>query len=249
MGFKILFSNIGYAKGIDGSLWAHLRHFNRYFYSGVTTQKKILGQIKALVDQEKPDLCCFVEIDRGSIHSARYNQMEALVDEHYAYHDIAGKYGEEHWLSTQPFHSGKSNGFLSQIKIDFDKLYFKHGSKRLLYKLSLPNNVTLLFAHFSLSAKTRAKQFHEVNALVRSIGGEIVLLADFNIMQGFSELKPLMEGTNLKILNLENQHTFIFHRYSKALDLCLCTEKIAEKAALRIIPQPFSDHAALLVEI
>ena len=75
---KILFSNIGYAKGIDGTLWQHLSRAGRYLYCRVPTQTLVLGQLKAIIDLEQPDLCCFVEIDSGSLHSAYVNQLKLL---------------------------------------------------------------------------------------------------------------------------------------------------------------------------
>ncbi len=246
---KILFSNIGYARGIDGTLWQHVCRFSRHFYLGVPTQKEVLGQLRRIIDDEKPTLCCLVEIDQGSLHSTYFNQLEALVDEHYQYHDIADKYGENSMLGRMPLHIGKSNAFLSHEKFPFERLYFTHGSKRLIYHLTLPEDLHVYFAHFSLQSKVRAKQFREFNRLVRKTEGDVIILADFNIMQGFKELEPLLHDTNLKVLNKEDEHTFTFHKYKWALDLCLCSENLLDRISLRVIPQPFSDHAALLVEV
>ena len=249
MSYKILFSNLGYAKGIDGSLRQHARLIGRHFYCALPVQEQILSQVKAIIDKEKPDLCCFVEIDSGSMHSARFNQIEALMDTEYCFHDIADKYGKESRLGRMLFHKGKSNAFLSKRDIAFERLYFRHGTKRLIYQLGAVDGVTILFAHFSLSRKVRIKQFEEVRQLVKNIAGEVVILADFNIMGGFRELAPLLEGGDLCVLNKEDAHTFTFHKHRLVLDLCICSKGLADKLKLQIIPQPFSDHAALLVEI
>ena len=198
---------------------------------------------------EKPDLCCLVEIDRGSAHSARFNQILALLDDEYRYHDIADKYGQESPLGKMPLHSGKSNGFLARNDLVFERLYFRNGTKRLVYRIELPDGAHLFFAHFSLNRKVRTRQFREVHDLVRGSAGPVILLADFNILRGFSELKSLVEDTGLSVMNREEDPTFTFHKNRLPLDLCLCTRDIAERISLRIIPQPFSDHAALLVEV
>lgn len=249
MSFKILFSNLGYAKGIDGSLWAHVKGFGRHFYCRIPIQKTVLTQVKNIIMQEQPDLCCLIEIDQGSFHSAYFNQLQDLIDEEYRFFDISNKYGDQSLLRYLPSHKGNSNAFISKVELPFERFYFSNGTKRLIHRIELPNNRFVFFAHFSLNKAIRAKQFEETNALLRQCTGEVILLADFNILGGFSELKPLLEGTGLSVLNNESDHTFTFHRRRLALDLCIGSKDLLSQMKLKIIPQPFSDHAALLVEL
>lgn len=249
MSYKIFFSNIGYAKGIDGSLSQHVMRAGRHFYCASPIQEQILSQVKAIIDTEKPDLCCFVEIDQGSFQSAGLNQIEALTDEIYHFHDVADKYGPDSRIGRMLFHKGRSNGFLAREIVSYKRLYFRHGAKRLIYHISAPGGLSVFFAHFSLNKDTRKKQMEELKILVQESAGEVVVLADFNIMSGFKELEPLLKDGALILLNHEDRHTFTFHRRKLALDLCLCSKSLAEKALLKIIPQPFSDHAALLLEL
>lgn len=247
MAYKIFFSNIGYAKGIDGTLWQHICRIHRHLYCGLPLQQQVLSQLKAIIMAEQPDLCCLVEIDRGSFHSSYYNQMLALLDEEYHFHDIADKYGEGNQIGRMPFFQGKSNAFLARTPLPYERLYFKYGAKRLIYRIQLPGNVFLFFAHFSLQARVRAQQFDEVRRLIEASPGEAIILADFNIMQGFDELKGLL-GSDLVLLNGEKDYTFTLHRSRWVLDLCICSRALAPRLRLEIIQQPFSDHAALLVE-
>lgn len=247
--YRILFSNIGYARGIDGTIRSHIDNFGRHFYCDAPAQMRILGQIKEVIDRESPDLCCFVEIDQGSHQTAGLNQIEGLLDSHYRYHDIADKYGDRNRLSRMPLHRGKSNAFLSRQDVGFRRLYFKKGNKRLIYRLALPEGIDLYFAHFSLWGPTRKAQLQQVRDMIEKRGRDSIVLADFNIMKGFGELAPLMENGGLHLFNREEEHTFTFHKTRKTLDLCLCSQTLAEKARLKLIPQPFSDHAALLLEL
>ncbi len=249
MAYRIFFSNIGYARGIDGSLGQHLRGIGRHLYCSVPHQQQVMRQVKDIVTAETPDLCCFVEIDSGSWHSARYNQLQDLLDDEYRFHDIAGKYGADSVLARMPFYHGKSSAFMARAAVGFDRLYLRRGLKRLMYRISLPGDVQVFFAHFSLQESVRRRQFAELRHLVDAAPGEVVILADFNIMRGFAELAPLLNGTSLCVLNDESQPTFTLHTRRLALDLCICTPGIAERSALRILPQPFSDHAALLLDI
>jgi endonuclease/exonuclease/phosphatase family metal-dependent hydrolase len=249
MAHKVLFSNIGYAKGIDGTLWQHISRAGRYLYCAVSTQTLVLGQLKAIIKQESPDLCCFVEIDTGSLGSAYLNQVQFILDEDYRFFDVANKYAKGNWRQYMPLSKGRSNAFISKQELVFDRLYFKHGTKRLMYRVVLPNNVHVFFAHFSLDRNVRVRQFEEVRGMIEQCPGDAVLLADFNIMYGFSELEPLLKDSNLRLLSREEDHTFLFHNNRLALDLCVCTAPLLNRIMLKVVDQPFSDHQALLVEI
>jgi len=246
---KILFSNIGYAKGIDGTLWQHLSRAGRYLYCRVPTQTLVLGQLKAIIDLEQPDLCCFVEIDSGSLHSAYLNQLKTLMDDDYYFFDIANKYGQGNWRQYMPLSKGRSNAFMSKRELKFDRLYFKHGTKRLMYRVELHGNIHVFFAHFSLDRRVRVRQLEDVRALMEACPGESILLADFNIMYGFSELDPLLKESEFMLLSKEDRHTFTFHNRKLALDLCICSKSLSERITLKVVDQPFSDHEALLVEV
>lgn len=247
-GFKMLFSNIGYARGIDGTLWQHFSRFGRHFYCGRSLQQEVLLQLKEIIFTEKPDLCCFVEIDEGSVHSAYFNQLDFLLDDEYRHFDVADKYGPNSWIGRMPLHKGKSSAFMSRHALAFERLYFRNGSKRLIHKIRLPQDIPLYFTHFSLHGHVRRKQFQEMRELLAG-DQSAILMGDFNIMSGFSELLPLLDGTDLCVLNKESDRTFLLHSTFKALDLCICSRGLLERVALKIVPQPFSDHHALLVEL
>ncbi len=247
--FKILFSNLGYARGIDGSFNQHIGRLYRHVYTSAAQQRDVLMQFNGILQHESPDLCCLVEIDKGSWQTGYYNQIEALVDENYPVHDIAGKYGEDTLLAQMPFFKGKCNAFLSRTPLQHRKAYFRHGSKRLVYEIALPCGIHVFFAHFSLQAKVRARQFLEMRELVGNYGGDAIILADFNIFEGFGELGPLLKGMKLHVMSSETDHTFMLGDSRWALDLCVCSQNLLPRLSLRIVPQPFSDHAALLVEL
>lgn len=260
MGYRILFSNIGYARGIDGSLWQHLTRIGRHFYTSEAVQGDVLGQLKTLIRNKEPDLCCLVEIDQGSIHTGYLNQILQLMDDDYQHHDIAGKYGEGRLVGQLPFHIGKSNAFIARQPLPFARMAFSTGSKRLVYKIDITpdfipalrsgiSRITVFFAHFSLNASARQRQLLEMKAMAAQCSNPVVILADFNILTGFGELEPLITGTDLVVLNDEAQPTFTLHRHNWALDLCICSTALVDHIDLDILPQAYSDHAALLVHL
>jgi endonuclease/exonuclease/phosphatase family metal-dependent hydrolase len=247
--YKILMSNLGYLRGISGRLFEHIRYLHRHIHCSVEVQKTALKQLAQLIETENPDICCFVEIDQGSSDCANFNQLEALISDAYPYSDIENKYGQASKLRHRPRSKGKSNAFMAKHPVPYEKIYFIHGTKRLIYKIILPFELTVFFTHFSLQKNIRAKQFWEIRQLLMDTPGDILFLGDFNILSGFQELAPLLQGNKLHLLNREDNPTFRFHRFERVLDLCLCSDNILPRVNLRIIPQPFSDHAALLVEV
>jgi exonuclease III len=229
---KILMSNLGYLRGIDGTLGQHFRYAHRHIYCSVATQKKSLKQLEKLIEREDPDICCFVEIDKGSSDLANFNQLEALISDHYVFYDIENKYGTASRLRSLPFSRGKSNAFLAKRAFDYEKIYFTHGTKRLIYKIQIDTDISLFFAHFSLKKDVRVQQLRQVRQLLQDTPGEHIVLGDFNIL-----------------MNDKDVPTFTFHRIKKALDLCICSESLAPRVKLQVIAQPYSDHSALLLEV
>lgn len=248
MPYKILFSNIGYAKGIDGSLSQHLGRFHRHLHCPIPVQQQVMMQIRGLMGEHDPDLCCFVEIEHHPPELSRYSQLEALRGDDYPFHDVADKYGLNNWLSRVPWHRGRCSAFLAKAEAAFERRYFTHGTKRLFYEIAGPDNTAIFFAHFSLQARVRAEQFRELRRLIERSGKDVIVLGDFNIMRGFAELEPLLRDGSLHVLSREDEPTFTFHRYKAPLDLCLCSASLKDRLTVRVIPQPFSDHAALLVD-
>jgi endonuclease/exonuclease/phosphatase family metal-dependent hydrolase len=246
---KILFINLGYARGISGRLAEHIRYVYRHFYCSPAIQKASLQQLNRLIVKEDPDLCCLVEIDQGSFGSARMNQLETLISENYSFSDIENKYGPASRLRSFAFTSGKSNAFLAKKNYPFEKILFGSGVKRLIYKIALRPGLTLFFAHFSLNKSVRARQVLEARELMRNVEGEVIFLGDFNILTGLHEITPLLDGGRFVLLNRAEDPTFLFHKRKLVLDLCLCSKGIGQNAALRVIPQSYSDHAALLLEL
>jgi endonuclease/exonuclease/phosphatase family metal-dependent hydrolase len=246
---KILFSNLGYARGISGRLSDHIRYAHRHFYCPPSIQRQSLEQLNQLIKEVGPDLCCFVEIDQGSFGLARFNQLKHLVSENHAFSDIENKYAPGSLLRSLAVTSGKSNAFISRKKYDFEKIYFTCGLKRLVYKIKVAEDITVFFAHFSLKKSVRAQQLLEARDLMQREEGGVIFLGDFNILSGLQEIEPLLDQGRFILLNHSDVPTFFFHKHELVLDLCVCSPAISKKASLRVLPQSYSDHAALILEV
>lgn len=247
--YRIFFSNIGYARGINGLLRDHLIYGYRHFYCPPWVQDEVLLQINNLIAQKDPDLCCFVEIDQGFLKKPGHDQLPKLLGNKYGFFNIENKYAQNSLLRNLILTKGKSNAFMSKKNLEFEKIYFDFGIKKLIYKIKIKENITLFFSHFSLKKKIREKQLQQVKKLFEQTPGEVIFLGDFNILKGLEELKPLLDQNNLVLLNDPTKPTFTFHKSHLLLDLCICTKTIAPFINLQIHPQPYSDHAALTLDI
>jgi len=245
----ILMSNLGHLLGISGSLAHHVLFAHRHFYCSAAVQENVWRQLTEIIGREHPDLCCFVEIEKAAFHEANFCMLEDIAGESYPFFDVENKYLHTSRLRSFPLTCGKSNAFLAKHNFPYEKLHFSHGTKRLIYKICLTPEVTLFFAHFSLSRKVRARQLLEARQLMLAAPGEAIFLGDFNILDGFQELAPLLGDGELVLLNQKEHPTFTFHVFTKVLDICVCTRNIAERSRLRVIPQAYSDHAALLLDV
>lgn len=242
-------SNLGYARGIGGKISHHARYLHRHFYCTPTVQQRTLEQLGALISREDPDLCCFVEIDQGSFPSAGMNQLKALTDVRYSHAHIENKYGPGSNLRSFFITRGKSNGFMAKQPYPFETLFLRHGIKRLVYKIHLGFRLTIFFSHLSLNRRVRQHQLLEIRQLMLEEPGEVAVLGDFNLLTGLSELEPLLDHPEWVLLNRHDVPTFQFHKRALVLDVCLCSRTLAARSRLKVLPQPYSDHAALLLHI
>ncbi len=249
MKHRILLSNMGYARDIGGSFAHHVFFSYRHFHAPVKAQMKSLNGLKRIIRDHEPDICCLLEVDRGSVNNAYFNQIHALIDPHYHFFDIENKYAQGSRLSRMSVAQGKCNGFIAKSELEFCKHYMSIGAKRLVYQLKLADDLTLIFTHFSLKKETRRRQFLDLREMVKSIEGNVIIMGDFNIFSGFNEAAPLLDGLNLQILSDPSVPTFQFARWRMCLDLCIVSEAIASNCNVQVIPQSYSDHDALLLVV
>ncbi len=235
--FKILLLNLGYCTGINGSLAQYISKFYRYIFLHSKVEKMILNKFKKIVLEEDPDLICLTEIKQGK-------QIKTLINGKYFFYDIETKYGQKSILRKLPFFHNKGNAFISKHKLSFKKHYLINGTKKLLYEIIIPGNISLILMHFSLKKRARGKQFKEIQKMFSGTGQKIIC-GDFNILGGISELNCLANGLDLKLAHQEP--TFPAFRPNKPLDLFLCSKNIKTKT--RILNNQLSDHLPVIVEI
>lgn len=235
--FKILLINLGYCTGINGFFWQYIAKMHRYVYLPRTVEKTILQKLKDVIAKENPDVICLVEIKKG-------RQVRTLVSEDYLFHAANTKYGEKSLLKKMPFFYNKGNAFIAKEDLSFKVHYMKHGTKSLAYEIILPNNISLLLVHFSLTKSVRKKQFQCITQLPLT-HKQFIVCGDFNVFGGLRELDHMVENSNLQIIN--PTPTFPAFKPSKSLDLFLCSRDIP--ASARVLDDQISDHLPVVLEI
>ncbi len=238
--FRILLFNVGYATALNGSLRDYLLKFYRYLYTPRSVIRRVRQAIYHLLQREKPDVACFVEIHR---------KTGCVPHPHvYTCSDIGNKYGERSPLRRMPFFRDNCNGFFAKGDLPFDKIYFKNGTKKLIYEIKLREDVSLMLVHFSLDREVRKRQCGELKVIVKA-RRNVILCGDFNIFRGRSELEQLAEDCDLRIVNAADEPTFPASRPTKTLDLFLCPKHIrfAETRVLRGVHA--SDHLPVMLEM
>ncbi len=249
MKHRILVSNIGYARDIDGALLTHFIRSHRHFYTTYYTQKTSLDTYLEIVKKLKPDICCMIEIDSGSFTSGGFNQFEYLIDSVYPFRDISSKYAIGGKLSNFFMTQGKSNGFMANREYEFERLYLSIGSKRLVYRIVLEKGLVLFFTHLSLKKIVRRQQMKELRIIADKENCDVIIAGDFNILAGIDEIDVFTGDGCYQLLNNPEEGTFSLFGKHYLLDLCIVSKSIVTQTSLQIIDQPFSDHDGLFIMV
>lgn len=246
---RILVSNLGYARDIDGTMLAHLRKSYRHLHTPPLLQKISLDTYKKIVEETNPDICCMIEIDTGSIASGGFDQFAYLAHPDYPVRDVVSKYAVKSRLANFWATRGKCNGFMAKHPYEFERIYLSFGSKRLLYRIVLEEGVVLFFTHLALKSDIRKQQIDELRMLADRETGDVLIAGDFNILAGLEELDVFTKDGRYELLNDSAHGTFTLFGKHYLLDICLVSRHTTARTSLQIIDQPFSDHDALLITV
>lgn len=243
---KIIFWNIGYVPGLDGSMLGYLKSGHRIFKTSTSIQKKLLDGIVEKVKFEDPDIFLYAEVSTGATRNEYLHQHDYLVEAmgNVISHGVEGKYLRPS-ISKLPLHGGNSNGFLSKHQCKGQTVHFTKGAKSLVYIVEV-QGVTVIMVHLSLQAKTRMSQLEEAAELVSAIKGPVVICGDMNIFSGLKELATFIEKTGME-LPKDLPLTYPAHKPKKSLDVFL-TRGISSDIKVSTIQTTISDHLPIMLE-
>ncbi|KQT57443.1 MULTISPECIES: endonuclease/exonuclease/phosphatase family protein [unclassified Aureimonas] len=245
---RIVYANLGYSREINGSIGHHLRRAHHHVFTPKAAQMRSLGFVKEKLRALKPDLSCFVEIDQGSLTNGFLDQLPVLREEHHQFARIDNKYSATPKFGRLSVSKGKSNAFLASQPVACTARYLDDGTKRLVYDIEI-QGLRVMVVHCSLRAGVRARQFEQMAGWIDERDVPTMLVGDFNLFKGASELAPLLRRGNLYHANSASGPTFRFGPYRANLDSCLLSPSLQERASIDVIDQPFSDHQMLKIDI
>lgn len=245
---RIVYANLGYSRAIDGSLGHHVRRVHRHLFTTERVQRRALAHVRGRLDALRPDLACFVEIDRGSFNNGFLDQTRLLADERHTTVRIDNKYGSDKRFRRLSVSRGKSNAFLAARPLRYAARYLSAGKKRLVYDIEM-EGVRVLVAHLSLRYRIRCLQICELAAWIEEGDRPTVVVGDFNLFRGARELEPLLASGRLVHANEHSGPTFRLGPYRATLDTCLVSRDLIGECRLSILDQPFSDHQMIQVDI
>ncbi len=242
---KIIFWNIGYVTGLDGSFLQYVTQGHRLVWSTVKTQKKLLDDIAGLIKEEKPVLFLYSEISTGARRNQFLHQHEYLVGkiEGVKSHGATGKYRHNLFYSL-PLHAGNANGFLSPHECVADTIHLQSGGKTLVYVI-LVEGVTVVMVHLSLNKTVRKKQLKELTNHISIIQGPLIVCGDMNIFGGIEELAPLIKETKIQLpKSLPLTHPA--YKPKRTIDVFLTRD--IKQVKVSTLQSTISDHLPIVLE-
>ena len=246
---KILFYNLGYGRGHDGSLFNYIVKAHRFFLYPKRTQRKVLDGVFEILKDEEPDVFAYAEISTGSFRNKYFNQHQYLVENMprgVVAESAVSKYGET-VLNIAPFHTGNANGVVSHLPAEISECYLRKSRKKLVYKIEL-KNLTVFAVHLPLVSSDRIAQLVELSEMVNETKGNVVVCGDFNIFDGIDELKVITDCTELETVG-EKLLTFPSYKPRLLLDVFLYRfEDINIKPRMRVLDEQYSDHLPIILE-
>jgi len=236
---KIFLYNCAHCRGYNGSPLDYLAGWARFCVAPKKVDREVSQQIIRTIEEVKPDVCFFNELRENSY-------LIPLLKDLYKYFDVQGKYGSS-YMNYLPGSQGRCNGFFSNQDLHFQRHFFANGTKRLFYEVKLTPNTKALFAHFALGKGTRRKQFEQLIPYIECNSSTIVC-GDFNVLNGLTEVEPLIESCNLCLMNEPQHKTFPAYSPKKVLDLFLSSPDVRVNQLKVITSLKVSDHLPVLLE-
>lgn len=234
---RVLLWNLNYCSGLTGTPSCYVFGAFRYLSTSCTVQKRIEDAVLALIAQEQPDVCFFLEVHKNTPLFGGLPQFPVCRTDN--------KYGPGSMFSVLPFFSRNTNVALTTGGI-CRAHFLPCGMKRLVHTVEFPNGYTLLACHLSLRRHSRQAQ---LQALAKIVAGkpQTILCGDFNIRCGIREFDAFVAATEFR-LSLPPGPTFPAIRPLCTLDLFLHSPDVVVRQCRIPFAGLISDHLPVLLE-
>lgn len=241
--YKLLVYNIAYATGAPNSHWGNIFKIHRFFKKSKVQLEAISEYIKTI----NPDIIGLIEIDTGSIRTAKLNQAETLSKYLKHYSHSSTKYGDSLTGKVIPILRKQGNAILTKDKTSNGIYhYFPGGFKKLIIELDMADFCFFL-VHLSISKRVRTIQLKHLQNLLSAKKCPLIIAGDFNTFRGTEEIEETKQALNLINPNKDHKPTFPSWSPTRELDFILCSKEI-KILKFDISDIKFSDHLPLIME-
>jgi endonuclease/exonuclease/phosphatase family metal-dependent hydrolase len=240
---KIMFYNIAYGTGLNGSWKQYIYRSWRFFWLPFRAMKRMAETLK----REAPDVLCLAEVDGGSFRNRFRSQAKFLARRMLLpYYFSQTKYRHWSFWRWMTMIRKQHDAILSRKKGEFKRHQLSTGMKKLVQEY-IVEGVSIFTVHLAvLSQKVRKKQLLELAEIVKQCPRPHLVCGDFNIHKGLDELKEFLSLTGLK--RIIEQPTFPSISPKRYLDIFFASEGVTIKNA-GVLQVKYSDHLPVWVEI
>jgi len=240
---KILFYNIAYSTGMNGTLKSYFGVTWRFLW----LSKKVFNKIVTLFKKETPDIICLAEVDGGSFRNQFKSQAKAFsIALDYPHIYSKNKYHPRsiwHWMTLI---GSQHDAILSKHSGHFKSHYFSRGIQRHVSEFQV-KGMSIFVVHLAvLRKKMRARQLRELANIVKKCKNPYIVCGDFNVHNGHHELDEFIQKTNTTLV--KTPHTFPSHKPNRTIDLFLVDATLEVKGS-GIISVNHSDHLPVWIEL
>lgn len=240
---KIMFYNIAYGTGMNGSWKRYIYQSWRFFWLPFRAMKQMIETLK----KEGPDVLCLAEVDHGSFRNRFRCQARQIA-----------KKLKLPFFKTEPKHQRNSiwqcmtlirrqhDAILTRKKGEYRRHQLKSGMKKLVQEC-IVEGLSIFTVHLAvLSKRVRRKQLKELAEILKNCPRPHLVCGDFNIHKGLEELKDFVRLTGLR--RLIKEPTFPSILPTRYLDIFLASPDVRIKNA-GVVRVNYSDHLPVWVEV
>ncbi len=240
---KIIFYNIAFGTGLNGSWKQYMNNIWRFLWTPLDTIKNIAEALK----KEKADIICLAEVDNGSFRNRFRCQAKAMAAWlKFRFFRTQNKYIPWSIWKFMAVVRNQHDAVLSHQAGEVKTHYLTSGMQRTVLEF-IVQGVSIFVVHLAvLSRKVRRNQMQEISEMVKKCPRPYLVCGDFNLHEGLQELKEFIKTTKMKLV--KTPKTFPTFKPNRTIDLFLSSPGLKIKAA-GVINMPFSDHLPIWITL
>ena len=245
----LLSFNVGYFLGFNSQRdW--FRRPNRILSAPKATETRNIRSMVELLAELQPDFIALQEVDTGSLRTNFRNQpnqiAQRLANRGVKYEYRADcKYSPDKLISRLPIFRFMSN-MICWREGSGRARYVEPGTKELVHLYSQANAPTVIAVHLPTMEETRRKQIQKVAAIAND-HEPAVIIGDFNLFNGTSELAPLIDDLNFT-LHAPNK-TYPTAKPKYKFDIMLTSPGVSVERCEIVNKVDISDHYPLIATV